>query len=992
MTAKLIMGAFTLLTQIAYSQCVLNESFESIGSYSNCMGSVDLHQNGSQLWSINEVAVHGTNFIGFHPGLQAFNGDSSTEPEEVITLNLNSAMVVGSTYDLTYNIAIGELSTGVFYWQPDEGNLPGYVQVWAGFGTCDTNTLIHTSAVIPDENAGWILESTSYTATGAFTHLTIIPLGVIPSETPYMLIDDVNMCLVSGGGSSQCDTLCGPNLAPNPGFEQTTANCGTANSEMFTDYSQVQGWYGIACQACPGNGSTPDYYNSNCSASQTNNCGGSNGSVGFFTSVELGGYLGGSNAREYVQAQLSSPLQAGVEYCVSINVKTNTGSPSYKPSDGFGIWFTDQMVDIDVQNGGQQFIGPGSMINASPQISNPPGNIIDTVCQTVSGTFVATGTEQWIVLGNFRTDANTQTSAPSCNFFSPCIGYLVVDNVSVRTSCNNTPQPPTIQLSAISDTICSGSCTDISASISGGTAPFTISWDNGLPNGAGPHSVCPNTTTIYTAIVVDSAGLSDTASIEIVVIPQDTATFNYSSSSYCITDPNPMPSGIITSGGTFTIDNGGAVNTSTGEVDLTSSGTGSYTITYATSGQCADTSSFIISVDSTLDATISPAGPFCSNDGIQSLVSANAGGVWSGNGITNSTTGTFDPGTVTDSSVVVYTIGGSCGDSDTITIYVNPSEDASFAYDTTIYCNSSQNPLPAISGTAGGIFTTSSPGIINSSTGEIDLSSAAGTYTVYYNTNGSCPSIDSSNITIESQANATISPVNSFCIYDLPAILIPTDAGGTWSGNGVDPTTGEFDPIVAGIGTWDIVYTISGACGDSDTLQITVNDAPNAVVSSDTIIQLGESIVINAQGGTNYFWSPPDGLSCTNCASPIANPSETTTYCVVVENDSGCTDTACTRITVNLECSELFIPNAFSPNGDGNNDELCVYGGCIETMQLLIFNRWGELVFETSDPDFCWDGHFKSKPLNNGVFVYRFNANMLDGRQVELKGNISLIK
>jgi hypothetical protein len=68
----------------------------------------------------------------------------------------------------------------------------------------------------------------------------------------------------------------------------------------------------------------------------------------------------GSDAREYVQAQLTSPLVAGMEYCVSINARSNSESPVYDRNDDLGLWFTNQMVDIDTQNGGQQFIGPGS--------------------------------------------------------------------------------------------------------------------------------------------------------------------------------------------------------------------------------------------------------------------------------------------------------------------------------------------------------------------------------------------------------------------------------------------------------------------------------------------------------------------------------------------------------------------------------------------------------------------------------------------------------
>ena len=79
------------------------------------------------------------------------------------------------------------------------------------------------------------------------------------------------------------------------------------------------------------------------------------------------------------------------------------------------------------------------------------------------------------------------------------------------------PLPPIITLSAINDTVCNASCTDITATVTGGTAPYTVTWNNGLPNGNGPQNVCPTTTTTYTAIVTDSAGLADTASVIVYV-------------------------------------------------------------------------------------------------------------------------------------------------------------------------------------------------------------------------------------------------------------------------------------------------------------------------------------------------------------------------------------------------------------------------------------------------------------------------------------------
>ena len=112
-------------------------------------------------------------------------------------------------------------------------------------------------------------------------------------------------------------------------------------------------------------------------------------------------------------------------------------------------------------------------------------------------------------------------------------------------------------------------------------------------------------------------------------------------------------------------------------------------------------------------------------------------------------------------------------------------------------------------------------------------------------------------------------------------------------------------------------------------------------------------------------------------------------------NDSGCTDTAYVTVIVEDEIieGELFIPNIFSPNGDGSNDVFYVRGTGFSGFQLIIYNRWGEKVFETTENTAGWDGTYKEEPLNPGVFVYYvFASYTTDGSEVTKKGNITLIK
>jgi gliding motility-associated-like protein len=112
----------------------------------------------------------------------------------------------------------------------------------------------------------------------------------------------------------------------------------------------------------------------------------------------------------------------------------------------------------------------------------------------------------------------------------------------------------------------------------------------------------------------------------------------------------------------------------------------------------------------------------------------------------------------------------------------------------------------------------------------------------------------------------------------------------------------------------------------------------------------------------------------------------------VVSNSPYCKVQDTVTVIVDINCGDFFIPNVFSPNGDGLNDMINVHGRCITTFNLQIFNRWGEKVFETSSLSESWDGTFRGQKLDTGVFVYKADGISIDGQEFKLKGNITLIR
>lgn len=158
-------------------------------------------------------------------------------------------------------------------------------------------------------------------------------------------------------------------------------------------------------------------------------------------------------------------------------------------------------------------------------------------------------------------------------------------------------------------------------------------------------------------------------------------------------------------------------------------------------------------------------------------------------------------------------------------------------------------------------------------------------------------------------------------------------------------------------------------------------------VSNVTIIK-GESIALFTSG-ENVTWVPQIGLDCYTCIKTIASPTTTTTY--YAYNNSIILDSV--KIAVINCTSDFNVPNAFSPNGDGKNDELEITGvNCIAAMRFSIYSQWGEKVFECNCIDKIWDGKNKGKPVDEGVYVYYFHAVSYNGEPIDKRGNITIRK
>ncbi len=176
----------------------------------------------------------------------------------------------------------------------------------------------------------------------------------------------------------------------------------------------------------------------------------------------------------------------------------------------------------------------------------------------------------------------------------------------------------------------------------------------------------------------------------------------------------------------------------------------------------------------------------------------------------------------------------------------------------------------------------------------------------------------------------------------------------------------------------------------------TVNISPEIKISaskSNDIDCMNSNSKLLATGGTTYSWTPQTGLNNPDISNPVATISSTEKYYVKGTNGQGCYGYDSIIVYTNFNNpSRYFMPNAFSPNGDGIND--CFrpsYWGTIKKMKFSIFNRWGTLIYYSEEPDACWDGIYNGKQADAGSYVYYIIAETTCGT-VNKKDNFILIR
>jgi gliding motility-associated-like protein len=222
----------------------------------------------------------------------------------------------------------------------------------------------------------------------------------------------------------------------------------------------------------------------------------------------------------------------------------------------------------------------------------------------------------------------------------------------------------------------------------------------------------------------------------------------------------------------------------------------------------------------------------------------------------------------------------------------------------------------------------------------------------------------------------------------------------TWAPGGSLSNPSILNPVATPSRTTAYVLTVTDVLGCPkpvrDTVVVKVLPKVNAFAGHDTAVVIGQELHFDASGGINYIWSPAIALSNTNISNPVAvydGSIDSIRYTVLVSDEQNCMDSASVIVKIFKTNPQIFVPTAFTPNGDGVNDLFRPIGVGIKNIEYFrVFNRWGQLVFSTSINGQGWDGSIGGKAQSTNTFVWIVKGIDYLDKPFVRKGTVTLIR
>lgn len=354
-----------------------------------------------------------------------------------------------------------------------------------------------------------------------------------------------------------------------------------------------------------------------------------------------------------------------------------------------------------------------------------------------------------------------------------------------------------------------------------------------------------------------------------------------------------------------------------------------------------------------------------------------------------------------DTTRYIVTINDNgCTNSDTVTVNVLDFIDVELGLDTTI-CRTDQFTLSPVSDALSYQWTTSTGVPITGNT-KYPLVRPLVNTTYYVTANlGFCQDRDSVSVRVAPYPQVAVQNDTTICFGDriqLQGAIV--GAGFNWSPSNTLINANTLFPIAGPSRTTQYVLTAFDTLGCDrpirDTVTVFVIPAFNAYAGRDTFLLVGRSIQLNATGGSSYLWRPTTGLDDPTSATPNVTLPETIDsirYIVRAIASAGCYAEDDVVVKVFKTGPDLLVPSAFTPNGDGKNDIIRPVGIGIASLQYFkIYNRWGQLLFSTTETGKGWNGNYNGIAQPSGTYVYEALGTDQSGNRVFKKGTIVLIR
>ncbi len=623
----------------------------------------------------------------------------------------------------------------------------------------------------------------------------------------------------------------------------------------------------------------------------------------------------------------------------------------------------------------------------------PFNNSPNSVTLTASGAANYTWTNiSGLVMTNGTSTSGVVSFTPDANMTTGSIELIGSNGTCSNTASYSIAIIPNPSISVTSGSVCAGNSFTLTASNAN-----TYSWSpsTGLNTTIGSSVIAnTNSTSVYNIIGSSMGCNSATESSTLIVVPNPTISIAPQTNTIC----QGGNINLFASGATnYTWSPASSLNTAFGaSVNASPMTTTNYTV-IGEQGSCTTSAVYQVSVIALPSIQIiASADTICQNSSV--ILTANGASNYSWSPSTGLNTNIGNQVTASPSVTTVYQVTGSNGQClafGQVTVVVVPFPNLNLTtpnykicqtHSTAIYANGAEqylwSPLNNLSFTQASMVMAYPMSSTN--------------YTVRgYNKLGSVTCSMAKEILIEVVPQVTANVSSSVVICIGQSTKLYASGGNTYSWSPAEGLNQAdiYNPLSTPKAS--IVYTVevsnSGNCGTTATVMVKVNPNPTVSAGEDFAANLDEEMRLNASGTGTLTWVSGEGILCAACPNSQIMPKKSGCYIVEAVNEFGCKsrDEVCVEVTSNYN---IYIPNIFSPNGDGNNDVFIVYGTGLTKFEMNVFDRWGEKLFVSKDQLVGWDGTFKGELCKNDAYTYQIKYQALDGKTYTRTGHVTLMK